>query len=75
VLLLSVVRTAAGTGSVGLQVCGLVMLVVFIVASAVLCRCPRCHRYLNSKQQGVLGYAVTGWGLQCCPHCQALLQA
>lgn len=69
VLLFSIFRTARGEGDFALQLLGLFMLSAFIVATAVLCRCPRCKKFLFDKQS-----TTPGWTLHRCPHCEAPLQ-
>lgn len=70
VLLLSIVTTARGETRLDLQLAGLVMLAVFLLASVVLCRCPRCRKVvLDSKTR------TPGWAMPACPHCRAPLRA
>lgn len=70
VLLLSIVTSARGEARPDLQLAGLVMLAAFIVASAMLCRCPRCRRFVRDRHT-----PTPGWARPCCPHCQARLRA
>lgn len=69
ILLYSILRTARAEGDLGLQIAGLVMLAVFIVATALLCRCPRCRAFVFDKQS-----TTPGWTLPQCPHCSAPLK-
>lgn len=69
VLLLSVVKTARGEARLDLQLAGLAMLAAFIVASAMLCRCPRCRRFVRDPHM-----PTPGWTRSSCPHCQARLR-
>jgi hypothetical protein len=69
VLLFSIFKTARGESYPALQLAGLCMLAAFLVASAVLCRCPRCRAFVFDRQS-----LTPGWGLHRCPHCAAPLK-
>lgn len=68
-LLLSIITTELTGGVFALQVLGLVMLMAFAVASAVLCRCPDCSKFLLNKKD-----LLPGWTFHRCPHCDAPLR-
>jgi hypothetical protein len=68
-LLLSIITFSTHGGVQVFQMAGLVMLSAFVAASAVLCRCPRCDKFLLNKKE-----LVPDWNLKRCPHCDATLQ-
>lgn len=68
-LLYSIFQSARGEGDGSVQLLGLAMLAAFLAATAILCRCPRCHKFVFDKQS-----LTPGWTLRGCPHCQAPLR-
>lgn len=67
-LLLSITMADTSQGVSPIQIAGLVMLVAFVAASFVLCRCPQCSKFLLDKKD-----LVPGWGFKECPHCRSAL--
>lgn len=69
ILLLSIFSASRGEASLALQLAGLAMLGAFALATALLCRCPRCRAFVYDRQT-----FTPGWTLRRCPHCEARLR-
>lgn len=68
ILLLSIISSARGEPVSVLQLSGLAALAAFVLASAILCRCPRCRRFVYDRERIALGWTVSN-----CEHCNAPL--